>query len=104
MRFGIPEARLEQLLATISREPRVHGVVLYGSRAKGNYREGSDIDLCLDAPELDYSSLLRMETELDDLLLPWKIDLAVRQKIDNPDLIAHIDRVGMTLFTREGVA
>jgi predicted nucleotidyltransferase len=101
MKFGIPDERWDAMLDIISREPRVLAIVLYGSRAKGTYRNGSDIDLCLDAPELDYTALMRIENELDDLLLPWKIDLAVRDKIDNPELIAHIERVGKALFSRE---
>ena len=98
--YGIPEDRLAKLLGVISRESGVEAIVLYGSRAKGKFRDGSDIDLCLDAPELDYSALMRLEGEIDDLLLPWKIDLAVRQRIDNPQLISHIERVGKTLFKR----
>jgi predicted nucleotidyltransferase len=100
MKFGIPDESLDKLLGTISRETRVEGIVLYGSRAKGTFRSGSDIDLCLDASELDYSTLMRIENELDDLLLPWKIDLAIRQRIDNAELLSHIERVGKTLFRR----
>ena len=101
MKYGLPEDSIDKLLAIISREPRVDAVTLYGSRAKGSYRDGSDIDLCLDAPKLDYSTLMRIENELDDLLLPWKIDISVRHRIDNPDLVSHIDRVGKILYRRE---
>ena len=100
MKFGIPDESLDNLLRTISRETRVKGIVLYGSRATGTFCNGSDIDLCLDASELDYPTLLRIENELDDLLLPWKIDLAIRQRIDNAELLSHIERVGKTLFRR----
>ncbi len=101
MRHGLPERSLDKLLRTIIREPKVEGIVLYGSRAKDSFRDGSDIDLCLDAPELDFSGLMHLENEVDDLLLPWKVDLAIRQRIDNPDLLSHIERVGTTLFRRE---
>jgi len=47
-------------------------VRLYGSRAKGNYRDGSDIDLTIMGDALSSSRLLRIEKELDDLLLPIK--------------------------------
>ena len=101
MKYGIPENQLEKVLGTISRESRVEGIVLYGSRAKKTFRLGSDIDLCLEAPGLDSPALLRIENELDDLLLPWKIDIAIRDRIDDPDLLEHITRVGKTLYLRK---
>ena len=100
MKYGIPETKWEEVLETISREPRVEAIILYGSRAKQTFRLGSDIDLCLEAPSLDFSSLLRIENELDDLLLPWKIDITLRDRIDDPDLLDHIARVGKTLYLR----
>ncbi|MGA2977773.1 MAG: nucleotidyltransferase domain-containing protein [Spirochaetia bacterium] len=88
-------------MGTISRESRVQGIVFDGSRAKKTFRLGSDIDLCLEAPGLDSPALLRIENELDELLLPWKIDIAIRDRIDDPDLLEHIARVGKTLYRRE---
>ena len=101
MKFGIPETKWEEVLETISREPHVEAIILYGSRAKQTFRLGSDIDLCLEAPGLDSPALLRIENELDDLLLPWKIDIAIRDRIDDPDLLEHIARVGKTLYLRK---
>ena len=100
MRLGLPARSLDKLLGTIIREQKVEGIVLYGSRAEGNFRDGSDIDLCLDAPELDFRALMHLENELDDLLLPWKVDISIKQRIANDDLISHIERVGTTLFRR----
>lgn len=68
-----------------------------GSRAKGTYKKSSDIDLVLDAPEFSLSDLLALENELDDLLLPWEIDLALLHHIENPQLLDHIRRVGISL-------
>jgi predicted nucleotidyltransferase len=95
MSTALPPLVQERIIGVLSGEPRIRKVFLYGSRAKGTNRENSDIDLCLDAPDLDYGSLARLETALDDLLLPWKIDLSVLQKIDNPELFDHIRRVGI---------
>jgi predicted nucleotidyltransferase len=83
------------------REQKVEGIVLYGTRAPGSFRDGSDIDLYVDEPELDHAAQMRLENELGDLQLPWKADLAIRQRIDNPELLSHIERVGKTLFERE---
>jgi type I restriction enzyme S subunit len=73
---------------------------LYGSRAKGNYRPNSDIDLTLKCKNVDLSTLFKIETDLDDLLLPYKIDLSIFHKIENQDLIEHINRVGVVFYEK----
>jgi hypothetical protein len=60
----------------------------------------SDIDLCIDAEGLSMSETFAIENALDDLLLPWKIDLLVWHVIDQPALNAQIDRDGITLMDR----
>lgn len=67
--------------------------MIYGSRAKGNFLYNSDIDLSL-LGAISYNDLLKIEMQLDDLLLPYKIDLSVFEKIENEDLKEHIRRVG----------
>jgi predicted nucleotidyltransferase len=97
--YGLPEQALQRLLETLYRNPTVDRVVLYGSRAKGNYRPGSDIDLCLFAPAMTLPELLRLGVDIDELLLPWKVDLSLWHQIDNPGLRAHIERVGRDLIS-----
>lgn len=96
-RFGLPANGIEKILAILAEYPAIEKITLYGSRAKGNFRPGSDIDLCLQAPPLSLAQQLEIETRLDDLLLPWKIDLVLRHNIDNPALLEHIDRIGIEL-------
>jgi predicted nucleotidyltransferase len=98
VQFGLPDDVLPRLLAVLSSNRKVKQITLYGSRAKGNSRDGSDIDLCLDGDALSLKDLAELDASIDDLLLPWKVDIAVRQQIDNPDLIAHIERVGVMLY------
>lgn len=94
---GLPAHALRRLLEVIRHDPSVERVVLYGSRAMGSFRPGSDIDLCVFAPAMELSSLLKLGTEIDELLLPWKVDLCVWHQIDNTALKDHIQRVGKTL-------
>lgn len=89
--------RLTRIFATF---PRVEKVVLYGSRAKGTHKPSSDIDLTLFGPELTLRDQFRIEEALDDLLLPVKIDLSIFDKIDNPALKSHIERVGKVVYER----
>lgn len=96
--FGLPAAAITALRHVLSQYPQIERALVYGSRAKGNYRSGSDIDLTLDGPTLTFTDLMRIETALDDLMLPWKIDLSLLSQIDNPDLLDHIARVGKVLW------
>jgi predicted nucleotidyltransferase len=98
--YGLKTSVIERMNAVFASFPEVAQVMLYGSRAKGDFRPGSDIDLCLLGDGLTMPMLLKIDTELDDLLLPYKIDLAIRGHIDNPALLAHIDRVGACFYRR----
>lgn len=97
---GLSEPTVAALVDVFRRHPAVSRVVLFGSRAKGNYRPGSDIDIALVGDSLAVDELLKIETEIDDLLLPYKVDLVLAHQIDNADLTAHIERVGVDLYQR----
>jgi predicted nucleotidyltransferase len=75
--------------------------LLYGSRAKGAHRSGSDIDLTLVGDKLTYSLLNRVETGTDDLQLPYTVDLSLYSHIDKADLLDHIQRVGKLFYQCE---
>jgi len=80
----------------------VEKALLYGSRAKGNYKNGSDIDLTLiGGPDVTMKVLYRIMDEIDDLLLPYTFDLSILNHISDPDLVDHIRRVGITLYERK---
>ena len=96
--FGLPGATVAALCGVLAQYPQIDRAIVYGSRAKGNYRPGSDIDLTLDAPTLTFAELLRIETKLDDLMLPYQMDVSLLAQIDNPQLRSHIDRVGKVLW------
>lgn len=96
-RYGLPLQAVALITALFGEYPEILSVKVFGSRAKGNWRPGSDLDLCLDAPGLTMARRLDLESRLDDLLLPWKIDLVVMDDIDNPALLDHIARVGIPL-------
>ncbi len=102
MRYGLKESAIEQISAVLTRHPQVNRAILYGSRAKGNYKHGSDIDLTLrgDA-NLTWQVLCRIIDELDDLLLPYTIDLSIYADFTDPDISAHIRRVGVTFYEKD---
>lgn len=97
-KFGLKQVTIEKICGVFSAHPEIEQVIIYGSRAKGNYRDGSDIDLTIKGEGVSLSQLLKIENELDDLLLPYKIDLSLLHKIDDPDLLDHIRRVGVVFY------
>jgi len=101
MPYGLKTHIIDELQKVFRKYPQVERVLLYGSRAKGNYKEGSDIDLTIIAKEIDLKILHKIENEIDDLLLPYKIDLSIFSEIDNKSLLEHIDRVGVLFYGRE---
>lgn len=98
--FGLPPTTVEKICAVFASHPEVQKVVLYGSRAKGNYKKGSDIDLTMYGDSINQTLLLKILTELDDLLLPWMIDLSIFRQIDNVSLLEHVERVGVVFYQR----
>ncbi|MEY3287975.1 MAG: hypothetical protein RLZZ419_217 [Pseudomonadota bacterium] len=100
-RFGLKPHTISAISNVFARYPEIGQAVLYGSRAKGTYRPGSDIDLTLIGEALTYTQLNRIETEIDDLLLPYTVDLSLYTQIDNADLLDHIQRVGQVFYQRD---
>jgi len=100
MRFGLPDAAIDKICQTFAAHPEVEKAVLYGSRAKGNHKPGSDIDLTLYGSALTPRTLMELLTELDDLLLPYMIDLSLFAELNHPALREHIDRVGKVFYLR----
>jgi len=98
--IGLSPETIKKIQQVFARYPEIDRVCLYGSRAKGNYREGSDIDLTVMGDSLTNSQLLRIENTLDELLLPYKIDLSLFRQIENGDLADHIQRVGIDFYRR----
>jgi len=98
--LGLKDTHLQAIQSVFKRHKRIERAVVYGSRAKGNYRNGSDIDIALIGENLDLSTLLSIENELDELFLPYKMDIAIFHKIENPDLLEHINRVGIAIYKK----
>lgn len=98
--FGLSPATLEKLNSVFAQHAAIDSVLLYGSRAKGNYRAGSDIDLTIKGSEIPFDELMQIENEIDDLMLPYTVDLSQYRQLENTGLIAHIDRVGVAIYNK----
>jgi predicted nucleotidyltransferase len=105
MKFGLKETNTEKISEIFNRYPQVEKAVLYGSRAKGNYKTGSDIDLTLSGcPDLTIDVLYRIMDDIDDLYLPYHFDLSILQDIQDQDVLDHIRRVGVVFYERKEIS
>lgn len=101
MKYGLPPSAIQKICAVLNRYPQVEQAILYGSRAKGNYKNGSDIDLTLRGGEdLTLNVIYKIINDLDDSFLPYTIDLSIFNNISDPDVIEHIQRVGVTFYEK----
>ncbi|SFD84209.1 nucleotidyltransferase domain-containing protein [Nitrosomonas sp. Nm166] len=96
--FGLPSTTLEKLNSVFAQHDAIDSVLIYGSRAKGNYRAGSDIDLTIKGDEISFAEFMQIEDQIDDLMLPYTVDLSQYRQLENTDLIAHINRVGVAIY------
>lgn len=100
MKFGLPDDTIEKINAVFEKYPAVEKVILYGSRAKGNYKNGSDIDLTMIGDSITSTICSQISWDLDDLPIPYAFDLSVFSELNHENLIDHINRVGKIFYQR----
>lgn len=101
MPYGLKDIELAKLNEVFAANERIERVILYGSRAKGNYKPFSDVDITLEGAELTHTDLNRISLAIDDLLLPYQFDISIFHTLKNEALIDHIRRMGITIYERE---
>jgi predicted nucleotidyltransferase len=95
---GLSPDMIAKIRTYFAGEARVTRIVLFGSRAKGTWRIGSDIDLCAYGSDIQISDAARWKDDLEESLFPWSVDMVAFSLINNPALREHIERVGVSLL------
>ncbi len=99
---GLSSSDLELITQAAARQPEIEQLVLFGSRAKGTYRKGSDVDLAVQGTQVTYTSITTLAEQLNEHLpLPYMFDVLDYNTLAEPALKEHIDRVGITLYQRQ---
>lgn len=100
MRFGLDETTITKIKDTFIKFPEIEKVLIYGSRAKGTQKNGSDIDLTLIGSAVDLTIRNKLANQLDDLNLPYMFDISIFSQISNVDFIDHIKRIGVEFYRK----
>ena len=103
-RYGLSEKTTNTIRNVFSRHPEIERAVLFGSRAKGTNKLGSDVDLALLGKKLTQRTLNRLYDELEDLPIPYQFSLLLSEKITDSEIRAHIERVGIVFYEKEPAA
>ena len=98
LNIGINHSDLERIVRIMENSPKIEDAILFGSRAKGTFSNGSDIDIALKGNGLLLNDVLDLSIELDDLYLPYKFDLIIYDRIKEEALKDHLIRVGISLM------
>ena len=101
MEFGLKDNEINALREALASIPEVEEAIIYGSRARGTNKLASDIDITLKGKSLTYLQLALLDAKIDDLYLPYFVDLSLYSMIKDVDLIANIEREGKVLYSNE---
>lgn len=99
--FGLLGRDLEELNAIFKSYPAIERVVVFGSRAMENYKNGSDVDLSFYGQAIDNDILSEVNYQLnEESMMPYQFDTLNYATIRNIDLKDHINRVGKEIYSK----
>jgi len=96
---GLSPNILEILKQIFEKYNTIEQVKLYGSRAKGTFNDRSDIDLVAYGEDIEPSIIANVLLDLDDSDIPYLIDFQDFNSLKNYQLIEHINRVGIQIYS-----
>lgn len=102
--YGLSDAVITDICGVFRHFPNIDRVLIFGSRAKGVYSEGSDIDLAVIGEGLTFNQLMDINIRIEDLGLLYKVDVVDYSKNAGTPIGQHIDRVGKLFYERNGGA
>jgi len=100
MKNGLSQDELARIRAILETVPSVEKAVLFGSRATGLARRGSDVDIMLYGDKLKMSDIMQISSLLEETTLPYQFDL-IRYDVENSALLEHVRQYGKVIFQRE---
>jgi len=99
MKHGLSQETKEEVHKILKKYPQVKQAILYGSRARGDYKKGSDVDLTLiGGDDLTRDILYRIMDEHEDSYLPYTFDLSILHKINDADFLGRIQKEGVVFL------
>jgi uncharacterized protein len=100
MRFGLTDETINKINSIFNKYPEIEQVIIYGSRSKGNYREGSDIDITLKGKKLTDNIKSQIIEDIDELNTPYLFDISIYDELNSDSLKEHVNRIGKLFYSK----
>jgi uncharacterized protein len=102
MRYGLRQGDIDEILHVLGQFPQIEEAMVFGSRAKGNFKPGSDVDIAIKGQAIDRSCVAGLSFFLnEETSLPYFFDIVHYEEITEEELARHIDRVGKVLYKQK---
>lgn len=102
MKFGLSDTDLDYIVDVIKNFKEIDKAIIFGSRAKGNYKTGSDIDIAIIGSDVTFDTVANVHYMLEEESpMPYLFDIIDYNNLDHVELKAHIDRVGIALYQKD---
>jgi type I restriction enzyme S subunit len=101
MPFGLKDKDINLIKNVFHLHSKVKEVLIFGSRAMGTERLGSDIDLAVKGENITTSDILKIRTQLDELKIAYECDVVNYHNIKTPEFVEHIDKHGIVFYQRQ---
>ena len=99
-KFGLSQKSLSEVIGFFRNYMEIDEAKLFGSRAMGNFKNGSDIDIAILGDAISLSLILKLKNDFEESSLPYFVDIVNYNSISNPELKRHIDQNGITLYVK----
>lgn len=101
-KYGLSARNMKTIQDILNKYPDIETVYIFGSRATGSFKHGSDIDLAVTNEGVDNKTIGRIKGDFEESSLPYRVDIVSYPALSNKDLKDHIDRIGV-LFYKTGM-
>lgn len=95
---GVSERFIHELLQYCSSNSLIEKVVLFGSRARGDHQQTSDIDLAIYTRNATHSQQNLIEFDMKEMSTALKMDIVFTNRLTKEKLISNILKDGMIIY------
>ena len=100
--YGFSEQNIKELREILASIPAIEEAIIYGSRARGDYKPASDVDITLKGSKLTFRDVALLDDKLYYSYLPYYFGTSIIADLTNEELIENINRCGKVFYKKEG--